>query len=549
MKIVAAQFNPIIGDVIGNRDKILSAIDWAQRKKVDIITFPEMALCGYVPGDLALHKTFIEEMEKQLKVIMASSLSITAIVGLIRKNPIKEEKGLLNSAAVISDGKLLGFHDKWLLPTYDLFEERRYFARGKNLTTWLIKGVRVAVLICEDMWQNAGEEISKTTYPWDPVKELISHKPDILFNLTASPFQIGKTDVRLEVCKAAVKTLNCPVIYTCQVGANGPVIFDGHSLFVDQKGLRQIAKGFEEDYLFIDLEAKKGPILFQYDLMQEVFSALKLGVHDYFKKSGQKRAVIGLSGDLDSSLVAVIAKEALGQENVLGIYMPSPMFADGYLLAKELAENLKINFISLDTSRLFKEFCFLLEPHFQEEPEDIVEENIQSRIIGSILMSFANKFRMLLLCSRNKSDLALGFCTLYGDMCGALSVIGDVLQTDCYQLACWINQKNKLIPKKILENSLPKELKHHKKDSDSLPSYALTDKVIRGYVEEYLTIEEIAKKYHMEEEIVSFIVHRIYKAEHKRRQVAPSLRVSKRSFAVGWRKPLHFSGSFSEKIY
>ena len=521
MKILVAQLNPIIGDIVGNKDKVLDAMRVAKNQGIDLVIFPEMTLCGYAPEDLVLHRSFIEEMEENLNEIVKASHGITALVGLVRKNNVHEEKGLLNSAAVISDGKLLGFHDKWLLPTYD-------------------------VLICEDMWQNAGEEISGTSYPWDPVKELMIYKPDILFNLTASPFQSRKTDIRIEVCRAAAKTLKCPVVYACQVGANGSVIFDGYSLFVDALGeLKQVAKGFQEDYMVIDLNAKGSPLP-----MYDMFAALKLGVHDYFKKSGQKRAMVGLSGGIDSALVAVIAKEALGRENVCGIYMPTRYSSkESYEDAKQLAENLNIEFKTIDIDPIFQNILDQLDPYFKEEPEDLTEENIQARIRGLILMAFANKFHALLLCTGNKSELALGYCTLYGDMCGALSVIGDVLKTECYELAYWINREKEIIPNNTLKKEPSAELRHHQKDSDTLPPYETVDKVIRGYVEEYQSIEEIAKANHFDEELVRGVVRRIYKAEHKRRQAAPSLRISKKSFTTGRRKPLHFSGSLSEKVY
>ena len=551
MKILAAQLNPIIGDIVGNKDKVLGAMAMAKSQGIDIVSFPEMTLCGYAPEDLVLHKKFIEEMENCLDDIVRESIGITVLVGLVRKNPAHEEKGLLNSVAVISEGKLLGFHDKWLLPTYDVFDERRYFARGKNIQVWEIKGKRIAVLICEDMWQNAGEEISGTSYPWDPVKELIVYKPDILFNLTASPFQSRKADIRVQVCRAAAKTLKCPIVYTCQVGANGPVIFDGYSLFVDKEGnLKQVAKGFQEDYMVIDLQARGNVLSFEHDPMYDMFSALKLGVHDYFKKSGQKRALVGLSGGIDSALVAVIAVEALGKENVCGIFMPTRYSSsDSFEDAKLLAERLGIEFRVIDIEPIFQHFLDILQPYFKEEPEDVTEENIQARIRGLILMAFSNKFRALLLCTGNKSELGLGYCTLYGDMCGAISVIGDVLKTECYQLARWINRENEIIPERTLEKPPSAELRHNQKDSDTLPPYEMVDKIIRGHVEELYSTEEIAKLNGIDEETVRFVVRRIYKAEHKRRQAAPSLRISKKSFAAGRRKPLHFSGSLSEKVY
>jgi NAD+ synthase (glutamine-hydrolysing) len=551
MKILIAQLNPTIGDIEGNKKKILLAMEAARNQGVDIVVTPEMSLCGYAPDDLVLHRTFIEEMEVALNDIVKESGGITVLVGLVRQNPTHEEKDLLNSAAIVSDGNLLGFHDKWLLPTYDVFNERRYFARGKSIQVWTIKGCRIGVVICEDMWQNAGIEISGTTYPWDPVKELIIYKPDILFNLTASPYQSRKSDIRVEVCRAAAKTLHCPVVYACQVGANGNLIFDGYSMFVDEEGsLRQIAKGFQEDYLVVDLAKKSNTLTFEHDPMYDLFSALKLGVKDYFQKSKQEKAIIGLSGGIDSALVAYIAKEAIGAENVIGVYMPTRYsYIEGYEDAKQLTDNLGIGFKNIAIDSIFQNFLDTLEPHFEGRPQDLTEENLQARIRGMILMAFSNKFSSLVLCTGNKSEMALGFCTLYGDMCGAIAVIGDVLKTECYQLARWINREEEIIPNRILEKPPSAELDHNQKDTDTLPPYEIVDMIIRGYVEEYQSTDKIAEKNHIPLETVLTIVRRIYKAEHKRRQAPPSLRISKKSFAAGRKKPLHFTGSLLEKVY
>lgn len=551
MKILAAQLNPTIGDIVGNTQKVLEVMDFGRANGVDIVCCPEMTLCGYAPDDLVLHRTFIQEMEDHLDVIVRGSKGICVIVGLVRKNPTHEEKDLLNSAAVIYDGRLLGFHDKWLLPTYDVFEERRYFARGKSVQVWDVKGKRICVLICEDMWQNAGEQISGTSYPWDPVKELAIYKPDICFNLTASPFQSRKSDTRILICKAAAKTLGCPVLYTCQVGANAVLIFDGYSLFVDKEAnVRGIAKGFEEDRMVIDLANLPPIVAHEPDEMGDLYNALKLGVKDYFDKSGQTKAVIGLSGGIDSSLVACIAKDALGPENVRGIFMPTRYSSEeSDEDATQLAENLGISYCKIDIDPIFEHFLTTLKPYFQTEEEGITEENLQARIRAVILMAFANKFGALLLSTGNKSEFALGYSTLYGDMAGALAVIGDLLKTRCYQLAKWINLEKEIIPSRVIIKAPSAELRHHQKDSDSLPPYEYVDPVIKGYVEDYESLEEISKKYNIDLEIVKSVVRRIYKAEHKRRQAPPSLRVSKRSFAAGRRKPIHFSGSLEEKIY
>lgn len=551
MKILAAQLNPTIGDIWGNTEKVFKAIEFGKNAKVDLITFPEMTLCGYAPDDLVLHADFIEEMETALDKIVKASEGIALIVGLVRKNTGWGEKHLFNSAAVISDGNLLGFHDKWLLPTYDVFNERRYFDRGRSVQVWNIAGKRVGVVICEDMWQNAGTEISGTSYPWDPVKELKIYKPDILVNLTASPFQSRKSDIRVRVCAAAAETLGCPIVYTCQVGANGPVVFDGYSLFVDKEGvLCHVARGFQEDYMVIDTEAPTTPMGFEHDPMYDIYAALKLGLKDYFQKSHQTKAVLGLSGGIDSALVATIAADALGKENILAIYMPTRYSTkEGYEDAKRLAENLGIAFKNIPVDDTFEHFRILLEPYFEFREDDVTEENLQARIRGVILMAFSNHYSSLLLSTGNKSELAIGYCTLYGDMCGAINVIGDVLKTECYQLANWINRDREIIPASIITKEPSAELRHHQKDTDSLPPYEIVDQVIRGYVEDYLDKHQISEQYGIDLEIVNMVIRRIYKAEHKRRQAPPSLRISKKSFAAGRKKPLHYTGSRSEKVY
>ncbi len=555
MKVLVAQLNPTIGDLHGNTDKVLESIKWAKEEGIELVVFPEMTLCGYAPDDLVLHERFIDEMEKQLDRVVKGSEGISCIVGLIRRNSKHEEKGLLNSAAVITDGKLLGFHDKWLLPTYDVFNERRYFSRGRTVQVFNINGLRVGVVICEDMWQNAGQEIAGTTYPWDPVRELVVYKPDLLVNLTASPFQSRKSDIRVKVCRAAALRLNCPVVYACQVGANGPIVFDGYSLFVDAEGdLRQVAKGFQEDFMVIDLDKKTNVIPFDHDQMYDVYAALRLGVRDYFTKSGQTKAVLGLSGGIDSAVVACIARDAIGAENIHGIFMPTRFSSnESYEDAKKLADNLGIKFDRLDIDKTYEHFLNLVDPYLhlgdEKDEQDVTKENLQARIRSILLMAFSNKERSLLLCTGNKSELALGYCTLYGDMSGAISVIGDLLKTETYQLAHWLNREWEMIPARILEKAPSAELKHDQKDTDTLPPYEIIDKVIRGYVEECSPLEEIASKYHIDLDLVKSVVRRIYKAEHKRRQSAPSLRISPKSFSYGRTKPLHFSGRKSEEIY
>ena len=551
MKVMMAQLNPIIGDVIGNTDKVLKTIEMAKEKGVDCVLFAEMTLCGYAPHDLLLHEKFIDEIENQLDRVVRASEGIAVVVGLVRRNSTYEEKNLLNSCAIIENGHLLGFYDKWLLPTYDVFNERRYFARGKNIQVWNLCGKRVGIVICEDMWQNAGEEISGTSYPWDPVKELVPYKPDVLFNLTASPFQSAKADIRVEVCRAAVQTLSCPVLYVCQVGASGTVICDGYSLFVDEDGgIRHVAKGFQEDFPVVDLENKGHIIPFEHGVQSDMHSALVLGVSDYFRKSGNTKAVVGLTGGLDAALVASIAVTALGKENVVGVHLPSKHTPEEQTVdAKELASNLGIECIEIPIKDLYNDMEKGLAPYFDIERESAVHENIVMRVRATILMAFANERDALLLPSNNKTELAIGYCTLYGDMAGALHIIGDVVKTDCYSLARYINKKREVIPQNILQKLPSGEIRHHGNEGSSLPSYEVVDRIIKGYVEDYKSPETIAKDEEIDLETVYKVVRRIYKTEHKRLQAPPSLRVSKKSFAVGRKKPLHYRGSVQEKIY
>ena len=551
MKILMAQLNPIIGDLVGNTDKILKAIELGKQKQVDCILFPEMTICGYAPDDLVLHDNFITEMENQLDRVVRASTGIAVVVGLVRRNPTYEEKSLLNSAAIIDDGVLVGFYDKWLLPTYDVFNERRYFARGKNVHVWNIAGKRVGIVICEDMWQNAGKEISGTSYLLDPIKELIPYKPDILFNLTASPFQSAKGDIRVEVCRAATKTLSCPVVYVCQVGANGTVICDGYSLYLDKDGgIRKIAKGFVEDFVEIDTEVETPVVLFEHGIMSDMHEALVLGVKDYFTKSKNTKAVVGITGGVDSAIVATIAVKALGKENVLGLHLPCNTTTDEQTAdAKQLAKNLGIKLIEIPVKNLEKEYANLLVPYFDVAQDCPTEENLTSRIRATITMAFANKKRALLLSSANKTELGLGYGSLYGSMAGAICIIGDVLKTGCYDLARYINRKEEIIPDNIINKPCTRELFHHSKDKEVFPSFEVVDLIIKGYVEEYLSPEKIAAIHHLDKELVNRVIRRIYMAEHKRRQAAPSLRVSKKSFAVGRKKPLHFTGSAQERVY
>jgi NAD+ synthase (glutamine-hydrolysing) len=541
MKVLVAQLNPTVGDLDRNTEKILETIDSARQKGVDLVLFPELTICGYLPEDLLYHRLFIDSMELHLERIAKGSKGINVVVGLARRTALGGEKHLSNSAAVISDGNIIGFQDKWLLPTYDVFDESRYFEPGKEMRIWEIQGKRIGIILCEDIWQHAGY-VDYTRYSRDPILALAPLKPDLLLNLSASPYQFQKPDIRVNVCAKAARTLQCPVILCCQVGANGQLIFDGYSVHVNEEGkLCHLGKGFEEDEMLVDLEAKICPCPFQYDPMKSLLDALILGVKDYFRKCNFTHACLGLSGGIDSALVAYIAMKALGKEHVLGIAMPSRYNREQSRSdARQLANKLGIDYKEISIEGPFKEYLDLLNPYFEGKPVDLTEENLQARIRGTLLMAFSNKHGYIVLSTGNKSEVALGYATLYGDMCGGLGVIADVTKTKVYDLCRYINEleKDALILQSIIDKAPSAELRPNQLDLDSLPEYGVIDDVLEGYVENYLGIDEIAEKYQIPQEQVLDLVQKIHRAEYKRRQGPPILRVSKKSFGEGRRYPI-----------
>ncbi|PCI96209.1 NAD+ synthase [Candidatus Aerophobetes bacterium] len=540
MKIVVAQINPKIGDLDGNTRMITDTIQEARDDGYDLVLFPELTICGYAPEDLLLHNSFIDGMQQHLEQIIKASHGIAVIVGLARRNLFYGEKGLFNSVAIIQDGHLLGFQDKWLLPTYDVFNERRYFEPGQETRIWDIKGKRVGIVICEDIWQHAGY-VDLTSYERDPIQELVKYKPDLLLNSSASPYQFQRPDVRIKVCEKASRSLNCPVILCCQVGSNDQIIFDGYSVYISKEGtLCRLGKGFQEEKMCIDLDHPSCEASFEYNPMNDLFEALVLGVKDYFKKSNFEKACLGLSGGIDSALVACIAKEALGEENVIGVCMPSKYTSDESIEdAHALAKNLGIKCIDIPIKPGVETLLTTLHPFFEGKEEDVTEENLQSRIRGIILMSLSNKHNYIVLSTGNKSETAMGYCTLYGDMCGGLGVIGDVVKTKVYELCRFLNSKKPgTIPQRIIDKPPSAELKPNQIDLDALPDYQIVDHVLEGYVEDYLRVDNIAEKYKIPVETVMNLVRKIHRAEYKRRQGPPILRVSKKSFGVGRHYPI-----------
>lgn len=539
MRILAAQINTTVGDLKGNTAKILAGISKAKQVKADLVLFPELCLTGYPPEDFLLMPHFIEAVQKQLQFIVEASQGISVIVGTTRLNPSKVEKPLYNSAAIINNGALLGFQDKSLLPTYDVFDERRYFEPASEQKIWQLCGKTIGITICEDIWKHS-EQLKDVSYRFDPIVELKIKQPDLVLNLSSSPYSFNKPERRRSVCIKAATTLGCPLILCNQVGGNDSLIFDGHTIAVSYDGIVfQQALGFQEDWLLIDLEKKRKPISPPQDKTADLYQALSLGVRDYFFKSKFNRACLGMSGGIDSALVASIAVDALGKENVLGICMPSRYSSEGSVTdSKKLAQNLGINLWQIPIEDPFQSYLKLLTPYFENLPPDATEENLQARIRGMILMAISNKLNYIVLSTGNKSELAMGYSTLYGDMCGGLSVISDLTKAQVYSLAKWVNRQREIIPHEILIKPPSAELRPNQKDTDSLPDYAIVDTVLQAYVEEYQSAEEISKKNNYPLIVVEELIQRIHRNEYKRRQSAPGLRISEKAFSIGRRFPI-----------
>ncbi len=546
LRILLAQMNPTIGDINGNVEKIRKVISLARANKTNLIIFPEMALIGYPPEDFLLLPHFIDDFDRALQRIVLESKGISLILGTVRKGEGPREKPLCNSAAVIEDGRLLGFYDKMLLPTYDVFDERRFFEPGKTPQVFQVCGCKIAITICEDIWQHS-QLLKYSSYERDPVRELSSRRPDIAVNLSASPFSmradLSHQQTRFLACIRTVSSLQCPLFLCNQVGANDSLIFDGHSAVFDKDGKVMLqAKGFEEDNVFIDypFDPKlKGSSQEVSDPIAELYSALVLGVHDYFTKSGFKKACIGLSGGIDSAIVAAIAVQALGKDHVLGVIMPSRYSSEhSQTDALDLSRRLDIKTTNIPIDSTFQGFLDLLSPAFQGADANVTEENLQARIRGLILMALSNKFGYIVLSTGNKSELAMGYATLYGDMCGGLSVINDVTKQQVYQLSKWINREKEVIPWSIIHKEPSAELAPNQKDSDSLPNYAIVDNVLTAYIENHEKPEEIARRFGYSLQLVDDLIKRIHMNEFKRRQGALGLRVSPCAFSVGRRFPI-----------
>jgi NAD+ synthase (glutamine-hydrolysing) len=562
MKIGIAQLNPIIGDLVGNSAKILEAAKECADRGVDLVLTPELSLCGYPPRDLLMDRGFIQDMAIALEKL-AQSLpeAIAVLVGTVESNPQASKIGgklLFNSVALLQNGKVQRVFHKRLLPTYDVFDEDRYFEPGEesnfftlelsesSKSTAISHSVRIGVTICEDFW-NDEKFWGKRNYPNNPVAELVAKDINLLINLSASPYAVGKQKLREAMVEHSAIQYRLPIIYTNQVGGNDDLIFDGSSVACDRSGkLVGRASAFASDLLVIEFDPVSqdllpGEITSQLESDDaEIWAALVLGVHDYARKCGFKQVVIGLSGGIDSALVAAIAAKALGADNVLGVLMPSPYSSDHSITdALALAKNLGISTQTLPIETAMQTFEHILSPMFTGTEQDITEENLQSRIRGNLLMAIANKFGHLLLSTGNKSEMAVGYCTLYGDMNGGLAVISDLPKTRVYSLCEWLNARSQqpIIPENILTKAPSAELKPGQADQDSLPPYDVLDDILHRLISEHASPADIIQAGH-DREVVEKVVKLVTRAEFKRRQAAPGLKISDRAFGSGWRMPI-----------
>ena len=541
MKIALAQINPTVGDFTGNIQKIVAASRRAAADGARLAVFSELVICGYPPADFLEKPSFLARCRAAVDELAEATrdLPTAVLAGVALPSEVGSGKPAVNAAVLLDGGQILLEQHKRLLPFYDVFDEQRYFATSRPQQVVELDGVRLAITICEDAW-NDKNFWPRRLYAIDPVEDLMRQKPSVLINLSSSPFWHGKRAVRREMLAAIARRDGVPVLITNQVGGNDSLIFDGSSLALNARGeLIAQAASFEEDLVLVDpFNAPAIPNPEENDT-EAAYRALVRGTRDYVRKCGFKKVLVGLSGGIDSALVACIAADALGAENVLGIGMPSPYSSAGSIDdSRKLAANLGIRFELIGISGLFSEFTRALEPLFAGTKPDTTEENIQSRIRGGLLMALSNKYSALVLTTGNKSEMAVGYCTLYGDMVGALAVIGDLVKTRVYAVCRWISRYEEVITWAILDKPPSAELRPDQKDTDSLPDYEMLDPILEGYVERYETPEEIARANGFPLELVQQVVRLVERSEYKRQQAAPVLKVTSKSFGSGRRFPI-----------
>ena len=570
MKIAIAQLNPLIGDISGNARRILDSVEKAAAAGARLVLTPELSLCGYPPRDLLLSPAFIKTLESTV-VQMAATLprGVVVLGGTVDRNlegTRLGEKPLFNSMALLEQGKPVRFFHKRLLPTYDVFDEDRYFASGQDANVLELDGLRIGVTVCEDLW-NEESFWGHRQYSVEPVADLVAQSVDMVVNLSASPFCVGKQAIREAMLSHTAQRYGVPILYVNQVGGNDDLVFDGRSFAVNPQGIVMgRALAFAEDLFWVEVLPVEASLEMQAKLAPnpptpsaEIWGALVLGVRDYVRKCGFGQVVLGLSGGIDSALVAAIVAEALGAEQVLGVLMPSPYSSDHSVTdALALAQNLGISTQLLPIGPLMEGFDQALGPLFAGTAFGVAEENIQARIRGNLLMAIANKFSRLLISTGNKSEVAVGYCTLYGDMSGGLAAIADVPKTRVYEICAWLNSAEarpwlqrlvpqsgtvtsteslELIPTAILSKAPSAELKPGQVDQDSLPPYPVLDDILYRYIDQHQTLAEIIASGH-DAATVQRILQLVKRAEFKRQQAAPGLKITDRAFGTGWRMPI-----------
>ena len=548
MKIALAQLNPTIGNLSANIKQILAAAEEATKLGTRLLLTPELSLCGYPPRDLLLNPGFVKNMTEELdKLARQLPNKLAVLVGTVENNlqaASKGEKPLFNSIALIDNGQIQQIFHKRLLPTYDVFDEHRYFQPGYESNYFSLDGVKIGVTICEDLW-NDEQFWGKRTYQINPIEDLVKLDVDLIVNLSASPYTVNKQKLREEMLKHSAIRARIPIIYVNQVGGNDDLIFDGNSVSFDRNGeVTCRAKARDSDLVIADYDRQKEDLLLGSMVSlpeteeEEIFSALVLGVKEYARKCGFTKVVLGLSGGIDSSLVAAIASVAMGSNHVLGVLMPSPYSSTHSITdAMALVNNLGINSYKLPIEGIMKSYDESLNPLFANTEFGIAEENIQSRIRGNLLMAISNKFGYLLLSTGNKSEMAVGYCTLYGDMNGGLAVIADVPKTRVYSICNWLNRNREIIPSNIINKPPSAELKPDQKDQDSLPPYEILDDILEQIICQHRSASEIISQGH-DRDTVNKVMQLVARAEFKRRQAPPGIKITDRAFGTGWRMPI-----------
>ena len=536
MKIGIAQMNSIVGDLSFNADEIISRYQDLVSSGADLVITPELSVTGYPPRDLIFRSKFIDDNLKVIEKIAEKVGNVPIVVGCIDYNTQNTGNPFENAAVVIKDHEIVGKVTKCLLPSYDVFDETRYFEPSKEVQVQVLSGMKIGITICEDIWSE--DFLPSKLYVKDPAGELAKKGIDCLVNLSASPYHMGKPKDRHAMLSFLARRIHAPVVYCNSVGGNDELIFDGNSLAFSADG-ELISQGasFESQSILVDTESTKISVR-EDNQLEEIYNALVLGLRDYVTKCGFRSALIGLSGGIDSALTAVIAERALGADNVYGVTMPSEFSSSGSVNdSLSLAENLGIGFEEVPIKNSFATLKAELSEVFQNYEEDITEENMQARIRGLFLMSISNKKGHLLLTTGNKSELAVGYCTIYGDMCGGLAVISDLPKTLVYKLAKWINRRKEIIPWETIEKAPSAELKPNQKDQDTLPDYEILDQILELYVDQSISVSSIIAKGY-DKDLVKWIASRVEMNEWKRWQSAPGLRVTSKAFGVGRRIPI-----------